>query len=94
MHDQKYFYDESETLTYDKNQFLIAAAVTGFDGNPEDITDPEIGELKFYKKQWGSGIDFGFEEIPNVPCPETEYFYNKEDPEKNAFREVFPVLAE
>ena len=32
--------------------FAIAAAVTSYDGSSEDITDPEIGEIKFYQKQW------------------------------------------
>ena len=30
----------------------MAAAVTSFDGSSEDITDPEIGEIKFYLKHW------------------------------------------
>ena len=34
----------------------IAAAVTRYDGKPEEITDPTIGELKFYAKQWGNGL--------------------------------------
>ena len=34
------------------NGFAVAAAVTSFDGSSEDITDPEIGEIKFYLKSW------------------------------------------
>ncbi len=32
--------------------FNIAAAITNPDGSNEDITDPEVGEIKFYLKQW------------------------------------------
>ena len=43
--------------------FAIAAAITSYDGSNEDITDPEIGEIKFYLKTWnidlpGSSIKF------------------------------------
>ena len=68
MHDQKFFYPESEVLTYAENGFLVAAAVTSYDGNPEDITDLEIGSLKFYRKQLGGGVKFGFEELESVAC--------------------------
>lgn len=32
--------------------FAVAALVIGFENRTEDIIDPEIGELKFYLKQW------------------------------------------
>ena len=31
---------------------MVAAAVTNFDGSNEDITDPEIGQIKYYLKQY------------------------------------------
>ena len=34
----------------------IAAAVTRYDGKPEEITDPTIGELKYYLKRWEDGL--------------------------------------
>ena len=52
---------------------MLGAAVTAYDGSSEDITDPEIGEVKFIRKQWGDK-PFGFEEIPTVPCRDTDYF--------------------
>ena len=30
--------------------FVVSAAVATYDGSSEDITDPEIGEIKFYLK--------------------------------------------
>ena len=38
------------------NGFAIAAAVTKYDGNSEEITDPTIGELKYYLKRWDDGL--------------------------------------
>ena len=32
--------------------FVVSAAVTALDGSSQDITDPEIGEIKFYLKHW------------------------------------------
>ena len=32
---------------------MVAAAITAYDGSPADITDPEIGEVKFYMKKFG-----------------------------------------
>ena len=53
VHDQKYFYDSTDEFTFKDNRFMIAAAVTAFDGSSEDITDPEIGQVKFYMKRFG-----------------------------------------
>ena len=74
VHEKKLFFDESEEFSYYGNNFMVAAAVTSLDGSPEDITDPEIGAIKFYRKQWSAEIDFGFEEIETVPCKDTDYF--------------------
>ena len=54
----------------------MAAAVTNFDGNPEEIEDPEIGEVRFYLKQWGidenkSGISF--KPVMSRPCEEEDF---------------------
>ena len=51
---------------------MIGAAITAYDGNPEDITDPEIGELKFVRKEFGPNIPFTMVEIPSKPCREFE----------------------
>ena len=32
--------------------FVVSAAVVTLDGSSQDITDPEIGEIKFYLKHW------------------------------------------
>lgn len=47
-----YFYDAEFTFS-EADGFHVAAAVTSFDGNADSIEDPEIGEIKFYLKQWG-----------------------------------------
>ncbi len=68
MHDQKYYYPENVVLDSTNNDFIVAAAVTSYDGNPEDITDPEIGELIFYRKEWGPNIKFDFIPLESIPC--------------------------
>ena len=58
------------------NGFQVAAAVTNFDGNPEEIEDPEIGEVKFYLKQWGIDDDspsISFKEVKSRPCEEKDF---------------------
>ncbi len=78
MHDQKYFYPEKEVINSAKDSFIIAAAVTSYDGNPEDITDPEIGELVFYRKEWGPDVKFDFIPLESIPCSEADYFSGKD----------------
>ena len=53
---------------------MLGAAVSAFDQSSEDITDLEIGEVKFIRKQWGGDKPLEFEEIPTVPCRDTDYF--------------------
>ena len=48
-----YFYDLRDEVNFVEGDFAVAAAVTDYDGNQEDITDPSFGELKFYKRNWG-----------------------------------------
>ena len=75
VHEKKFFYDEDEEFSFNSNKFMFGAAVTAFDGKGEDITDPEIGEVKFYRKQWGDDIPgLLFEEMETVPCMKTDYF--------------------
>ena len=50
IHDQRYYYDADDEFTFEDHGFMIAAAITASDGNPDDITDPEIGEVKFVMK--------------------------------------------
>lgn len=57
----------------------MAAAVTAFDGQSSNITDPTIGELKFYYKKWDVLIEdgLGFFEVETRPCvPSDFYQYN------------------
>ena len=93
MHDQKYFYPEKEAIDSVKDNFIIAAAVTSYDGNPEDITDPEIGELVFYRKEWGPNVKFDFIPLESIPCSEADYFSSK-GYTKKVFSDILPVLRE
>ncbi len=54
---------------------MVAAAVTNFDGSNVDITDPEIGEIKFYLKQWNVDVDgysLNFLEIESKVCTDAD----------------------
>ena len=43
----------SETDVFGANdEFVVAGAVTSWDGSSEDITDLSIGQVKFYLKSW------------------------------------------
>ena len=64
------YYDTSFTFSQ-ADGFQVAAAITDFDGNREEIEDPEIGEVKFYLKQWGFDDDspgISFKEVKSRPC--------------------------
>ena len=54
---------------------MVAAAVTNFDGSNVDLTDPEIGEIKFYLKYWDvdvEGYTVDFKEIESKVCTEAD----------------------
>ena len=44
------FYYESGYGFKSEDGFQVAAGVTSYDGDPNPIEDPEIGEVKFYLK--------------------------------------------
>lgn len=71
MHDQENFYKFTEEFKVNDG-FMLAAALTAYDGNSTDITDHSIGRLKFTRKTWdGSDPVNGalkFEDIETVPC--------------------------
>ena len=52
---KRFFFDSSDEFTYKQDSFAVAVAISGFFDEQIDITDPEIGELKFYKKLWSPG---------------------------------------
>ena len=45
------FYSQDDAFSRGQG-FMIAAAVTSYDGSEESIEDEEIGTLKFYIKAW------------------------------------------
>ena len=51
---------------------MISAAVSAYDGNREDITDPTIGQIKFVKKAWSDiygEVEF-LTELESEKCPD------------------------
>ena len=70
VHDHENYYERDDQ--WGTSEFMLAAAVTAFDGSSLDITDPSIGELKLYRKQWqGSNGDSSAEFLKEVemrPC--------------------------
>ena len=79
------FYDMREPFT-NEDGLMIAAAITAYDSETEPIEDPEVGEIKFYLKQWDvENIDAAesiqFIEIPTRPCIKDDFAeYNSESP--------------
>ena len=61
--------------------FVVAAAITAFDGKAFNITDPTIGELKFYYKTWDLEADTGllFNEIETRPCVPSDFPQYKDE---------------
>ena len=54
---------------------MVAGGVTSWDGKSEDITDPTIGVIKFYIKEWAPGTTFDtlFREVETKVCPPEVY---------------------
>ena len=73
IHDQRYFYDAADEFTFEEDGFMIAVAITAYDGSSDNITDPEVGELKFVMKTWGDVL-LSFTELPSVPCKDITSF--------------------
>ena len=68
---------------------MIAAGLTAWDGKSHDITDPSIGELKFYVKHWdqehnGEPLDF-LKEIVTRPCNPVELMDGQDSEEALLF---------
>ena len=53
VNDQENFYSFKETFGT-QDGFNIAAALTAYDGKPDDITDLSVGRLRFITKNWDS----------------------------------------
>lgn len=53
MHEVEDYFSIDEYFGYEDG-FMMAAAVTGFDGSPDDITDLSIGRLRFVRKSFDS----------------------------------------
>ena len=75
--DQESYFDQVDEFGATNDHFMIAAAVSSFDGMADDITDPKIGKVKFYLKSWGGGFnsmsDGLFKEIPSHLCPSSVF---------------------
>ena len=70
--------------------FTVAAALTIFDGSNADITDPEVGELKFYLKRWDTSDEVSekFTELKTKVCTREDLNYGQGDSEESKF---FPI---
>ena len=82
MQMQDNFYEIDDEISFKDNGFMVAAAVTAYDGDPTDITDPSIGELKFYRKAWDNSFhEFGepFKELEIVTCPDRVFNHDGEN---------------
>ena len=73
IHDKKLYYDAADAFTFEDNGFVMAAAITAYDGSPDDITDPEVSEVKFYRKTFDKD-SIEFTELPTVPCKDITSF--------------------
>ena len=60
------FYEDIDPLSSDDG-FVIAAAITGFEGPLVDIP-PEYGSLRFYRKEWSQDVWLNITEIETLPC--------------------------
>ena len=74
---QENFFTAEVPLTPQDHGFMVAAAITAYDGSSEVIEDPEIGTLKMYIKYWGNyeGSDgsFGFREVETELCSQDDF---------------------
>ena len=71
---------------------MVAAAVSKFDGSSEDITDPEIGQIKYYLKQYDTNdatYSVNFVELKSRLCePKDLNFGDGSSSESSPF---FPI---
>ena len=73
VHEKSNFYEIEDGFGYEDG-FMIAAAVTAFDGSAEDITDLSIGRLRFVMKSFDSSRAENlrqFIDIETGPCDGT-----------------------
>ena len=70
------YFESDETFT-SENGFMIAAAVTSYDGKSDDIEDETIGTIKMYYKQWDvydeENGGLRFTQIPLRPCLPSDF---------------------
>ena len=79
-HTQENYFDSEDIFKASDSNFMVAAGITAYDGSSEIITDPSIGELKFYKKGWsGAETPSGlFQPIATKTCAQS-IFYHSDD---------------
>ena len=80
-------YETNTTFGY-ADGFMVAAAVTAFDGSSVDIQDPEVGEVKFYLKSWDvDDVNYGlkFTELKSRLCTRDDFDYGNSTNESAFF---------
>ena len=75
--------------------FVVSAAVTSYDGSSEDITDPEIGEIKFYLKHWdvsaNSTETIQFTELEHKLCQSEDFSFRDDDTKSDISSKFYTV---
>ena len=86
MYDQENFYDIKESFG-PEDGFMLAAGLTAYDGNQEDITDLSIGRLRFIKKSFSySEKGIQFKDVQTRPCNQTELLQGESTPSSGYFK--------
>ena len=52
LHEKENFYNTTDPFGSEQ-EFMIAAALTAYDGDPSSIEDPSYGQLRIFMKKWG-----------------------------------------
>jgi len=81
MHNHENEFAANVTFGFE-NSFTVAAAITFYDGSNVDVMDPEVGELKFYLKNWDSTAENSstkFDELKTRICTREDLNYGKGD---------------
>ena len=85
MHIFEDAYEVNDTFGH-ADGFAVAAAITAFDGSKVDITDPEVGQIKFYLKQWDVDephLSIQFVELENKICQHEDFNFGNVTDEAN-----------
>ena len=95
MHVLEHAYEVDDIFGH-ADGFAVAAAITAYDGSKEDITDPEVGQIKFYLKQWDVDephFSIRFIELEDKKCQPEDFNFGNVTDEANV-SPFYPVKEE